>query len=59
MIPLSIVIDLDPNLFKLGPFLITWHGVFAVLGILAGGVLLITYWDGLTMGLLHLMGRGL
>ncbi|HEY8796351.1 MAG TPA: prolipoprotein diacylglyceryl transferase [Candidatus Dormibacteraeota bacterium] len=36
MIPLSIVIDLDPNLFKLGPFLITWHGVFAVLGILAG-----------------------
>ncbi len=36
MIPLSIVIDLDPNLFKIGPFLITWHGVFAVLGILAG-----------------------
>ena len=35
MIPLSIVIDLDPNLFKIGPFLITWHGVFAVLGILA------------------------
>ena len=33
--PLTIVIDLDPNLFKLGPFLITWHGVFAVLGILA------------------------
>jgi phosphatidylglycerol---prolipoprotein diacylglyceryl transferase len=36
LIPLSIVIDLDPNLFKVGPFLITWHGVFAVLGILAG-----------------------
>ena len=35
MIPLSIVIDLDPNLFRIGPFLITWHGVFAVLGILA------------------------
>ena len=35
MIPLAIVIDLDPNLFKIGPFLITWHGVFAVLGILA------------------------
>jgi phosphatidylglycerol---prolipoprotein diacylglyceryl transferase len=33
---LTIVIDLDPNLFKIGPFLITWHGVFAVLGILAG-----------------------
>jgi phosphatidylglycerol---prolipoprotein diacylglyceryl transferase len=36
LIPLSIVIDLDPNLFRIGPFLITWHGVFAVLGILAG-----------------------
>jgi phosphatidylglycerol---prolipoprotein diacylglyceryl transferase len=33
---LTIVIDLNPNLFKIGPFLITWHGVFAVLGILAG-----------------------
>ena len=36
MIPLKIIIDLEPNLFKVGPFLITWHGVFAVLGILAG-----------------------
>ena len=36
MIPLKIIIDLEPNLFKIGPFLITWHGVFAVLGILAG-----------------------
>jgi phosphatidylglycerol---prolipoprotein diacylglyceryl transferase len=35
MIPLAIVIDLDPNLFKIGPLLITWHGVFSVLGILA------------------------
>ncbi|GAC1678054.1 MAG: prolipoprotein diacylglyceryl transferase [Candidatus Dormibacteraceae bacterium] len=33
---LQIVIDLNPNLFKIGPFLITWHGVFAVLGILSG-----------------------
>lgn len=32
---LSITIDLEPNLFKIGPFLVTWHGVFAVLGILA------------------------
>jgi len=32
---LAIVIDLEPNLFRLGPFLITWHGVFSVLGILA------------------------
>ena len=36
MIPLTIVIDLEPNLFRIGPFLITWHGVFAVVGILAG-----------------------
>jgi phosphatidylglycerol:prolipoprotein diacylglycerol transferase len=36
LIPLTIVINLEPNLFRLGPFLITWHGVFAVLGILAG-----------------------
>ena len=35
MIALTVVIDLNPNLFKIGPFLITWHGVFAVLGILA------------------------
>jgi len=33
--PLSIIIDLDPNIFRLGPFLITWHGVFSVLGIVA------------------------
>jgi phosphatidylglycerol:prolipoprotein diacylglycerol transferase len=31
----TIVIDLNPNLFPVGPFLITWHGVFSVLGILA------------------------
>lgn len=33
--PLTIIIDLDPNIIKLGPVLITWHGVFSVLGILA------------------------
>jgi phosphatidylglycerol---prolipoprotein diacylglyceryl transferase len=33
--PLSIIIDLDPNIVRLGPFLITWHGVFSVLGIVA------------------------
>ena len=31
----TIVIDLEPNIARVGPFLITWHGVFAVLGILA------------------------
>jgi phosphatidylglycerol:prolipoprotein diacylglycerol transferase len=32
---LAIIIDLNPNIAKLGPFLITWHGVFSVLGIIA------------------------
>jgi phosphatidylglycerol---prolipoprotein diacylglyceryl transferase len=32
---LTIVIDLDPNGIKIGPLLITWHGVFSVLGIIA------------------------
>jgi phosphatidylglycerol:prolipoprotein diacylglycerol transferase len=31
----TIVIDLDPNLGRVGPLLLTWHGVFSVLGILA------------------------
>jgi len=31
----AIFIDLDPNLFQVGPFLVTWHGIFSVLGILA------------------------
>ena len=33
---LTIEIDLNPNLFTIGPFTLTWHGVFSVLGILAG-----------------------
>ena len=32
---LTVVIDLDPNIARIGPLLITWHGVFSVLGILA------------------------
>jgi phosphatidylglycerol:prolipoprotein diacylglycerol transferase len=35
LMPLTIVIDLDPNIARIGPLLITWHGVFSVLGILA------------------------
>jgi len=31
-----IVINLDPNIARIGPFLLTWHGVFSVLGIIAG-----------------------
>ncbi len=33
--PLAVIIDLNPNIVRLGPLLITWHGVFAVLGIVA------------------------
>jgi phosphatidylglycerol---prolipoprotein diacylglyceryl transferase len=32
---LTIVIDLNPNIARIGPILITWHGVFSVLGIIA------------------------
>jgi phosphatidylglycerol---prolipoprotein diacylglyceryl transferase len=32
---LEIQVDLDPNLLSIGPFTLTWHGVFSVLGILA------------------------
>ena len=31
----TIVIDLDPNVAQIGPVLITWHGIFSVIGILA------------------------
>ncbi len=31
----AIIVDLDPNLARIGPLVITWHGVFSVLGILA------------------------
>jgi len=41
-VPLTIIIDLDPNIVRLGPLLITWHGVFAVLGIL--GAARIGFW---------------
>jgi len=31
----TIVIDLDPNVAQIGPILITWHGIFSVIGIIA------------------------
>jgi phosphatidylglycerol:prolipoprotein diacylglycerol transferase len=40
--PLTIVIDLDPNIARIGPLLITWHGVFSVLGII--GAARIGFW---------------
>src|SRR5690349_4750453 len=36
---LTIVIDLDPNILRIGPVLITWHGVFSVLGIIVVGLI--------------------
>jgi len=33
---LAIEIPLDPDIGKLGPFLITWHGLFTAVGILGG-----------------------
>jgi len=31
----TIVIDLNPNLAAIGPFLLTWHGIFSAIGIMA------------------------
>ena len=32
----AIVIDLDPNIVQIGPFILTWHGVFSAIGLAAG-----------------------
>src|SRR5947209_9144523 len=53
--PLTIIIDLDPNIVRLGPLLITWHGVFAVLGLIAAGRL--GFWL-VEKDLPHLEGTG-
>lgn len=53
--PLTIVIDLDPNIIRIGPLLITWHGVFAVLGIVAAAR--IGFWL-LQKDIPHLKGTG-
>src|SRR5438045_8437949 len=53
--PLTICIDLDPNIVRLGPLLITWHGVFAVLGIIAAARL--GFWL-LEKDVPHLEGTG-
>ena len=69
--PLVINIDVDPNIARIGPFLITWHGVFAVLGILAAarlglwlaqkdGIDTTKMWDGvLWMVVIGLLGARL
>src|SRR5437016_9046646 len=53
--PLTIIIDLDPTIVRLGPLLITWHGVFAVLGIIAAARL--GFWL-LEKDVPHLEGTG-
>jgi phosphatidylglycerol:prolipoprotein diacylglycerol transferase len=39
---LAITIDMDPEIGKIGPFLITWHGAFTTIGI-AVAVVLVAY----------------
>ncbi|MGE3856810.1 MAG: prolipoprotein diacylglyceryl transferase [Dehalococcoidia bacterium] len=49
MLPfLAITIPWSPNLGQLGPFLITWHGLFTAVGILAGVQL--SLWAGRRVG---------
>ncbi len=49
MLPfLVITIPWSPNIFKLGPFLITWHGFFTAVGILVGVQL--SLWAGRKIG---------
>ena len=44
-IPLmTITIDIDPNMFEIGPFLLTWHGFFTFLGV-ALAVYLVGRWS--------------
>src|SRR5712664_2091135 len=52
---LTIVIDLNPNILRIGPLLITWHGVFAVLGII--GAARLGFWL-LQKDVPHLTGTG-
>ncbi len=41
----TITIDLDPNVTQIGPLIITWHGVFSVLGIIAAARLAVWLLD--------------
>jgi tripartite ATP-independent transporter DctM subunit len=54
--PLGLNLLLASYRFKKPVLQVMW-ATLPMLGILAGGVLLITYWEGLTMGILHWMGR--
>lgn len=43
------ILDLDPNILQLGPFLLSWHGLFSAIG-LAAGIWIAAYF-GRRMGL--------
>lgn len=36
MLLLAIAINIDPNLAQLGPFMLSWHGLFSAIGVIAG-----------------------
>src|SRR5687767_4630622 len=36
MLLLAIAINIDPNLAQLGPFVLSWHGLFSAIGVIAG-----------------------
>jgi phosphatidylglycerol:prolipoprotein diacylglycerol transferase len=36
MVLLAIAIHIDPNLAQLGPFVLSWHGLFSAVGVIAG-----------------------
>jgi C4-dicarboxylate transporter DctM subunit len=54
--PLGLNLLLASVRFKKPVLEVMW-ATLPMLGILAAGVLLITYWDWLTLGILHMMGR--
>jgi phosphatidylglycerol---prolipoprotein diacylglyceryl transferase len=33
---LAIVIDIDPNIAQIGPFTLSWHGLFSAIGVIVG-----------------------
>ena len=36
MILLAIAINIDPNIAQIGPFILSWHGLFSAIGVIAG-----------------------
>jgi phosphatidylglycerol:prolipoprotein diacylglycerol transferase len=36
MLLLAIAINIDPNLAQIGPFVLSWHGLFSAVGVIAG-----------------------